>query len=87
MLDHASWMLTLAHYTNKLPGTEPSLTNKQIKNVFSTALATTVYPIGTTSCQQDIIKFMSNKKLFADTQNLDHALHKKKHNNLKDNSS
>jgi hypothetical protein len=34
MLDHSSRMLTLARYGNKLPGAEPPLTDKQIKNLY-----------------------------------------------------
>jgi hypothetical protein len=50
--------------------------------VFSSALATAVYPLWTTCCQHSIAGhyqiYEQNERLFANTQNLARALDKKK---------
>ena len=84
-LDHSSRMLTLARYGNKLPGTEPPLTGEQIKKCIFTSFPLLWQQQYIRSGQRvantplsDIIEFMSNEKLFADTQNSARALEKKK---------
>jgi hypothetical protein len=93
MLDHSSRMLTLAHYGNKLPGTKSPLTEQIKKCIFqSFPLLWQQQCICSGQCFANtplshIIEFMSNKKLFADMQNLAHTLDKKKPFNQKDDSS
>jgi hypothetical protein len=84
-LNHLSRMLTLACYGNKLTDTEPPLTSKQTKKYMlaSFPLIWQQQYIRSGQCVantplSDIIEFMSNEKLFADTQNLARALDKKK---------
>jgi hypothetical protein len=93
-LDHSSRMLTLACYGNKLPGTEPPLNDEQIKKCIfhSFPLLWQQQYIHSGQCVantplSDIIEFMSNEKLFADTQSSACALDKKNHFQTKDNSS
>jgi hypothetical protein len=76
-LDHSSRMLTLARYGNKLPGTEPPLTDEQVKKCIFTS-----FPLAwqqqfirsgqrvATTALADIIEFMSNEKIFADSHHL-----------------
>jgi hypothetical protein len=85
MLDHSSRMLTLARYGNKLPCAEPPLTNKPIRKCIFQSFPLLWQQQYIHSGQRvantplsDIIEFMSNKKLFADTQNSACALDKKK---------
>jgi hypothetical protein len=84
-LDHSSRMLTLARYGNRLPGTEPVLTDDQVKKIIFQS-----YPLlwqqqyvrsgqrVSNSTLSEIVEFMSNEKLFADTQNATRAFEKKK---------
>jgi hypothetical protein len=84
-LDHSSRMLTLARYGNKLPGTEPLLTDDQVKKCIFQS-----YPLTwqqqyirsgqrqATASLSDIVEFMSNEKLFADTQSNARNADKKK---------
>jgi hypothetical protein len=92
-LDHASRMLTLARYGNKLPGAEPPLTSEQIKKCIFASFPLLWQQQYIRSGQRvantplsDIIEFMSNEKLFADTQNSARALDKKKPFQQKDDS-
>jgi len=75
-LDHSSRMLTLARYGNKLPGTEPVLTDDQVKKCIFSSFPLTWQQQYIRSGQRvantslsDIIEFMSNEKIFADAQN------------------
>jgi hypothetical protein len=84
MLDHSNRMLTLACYGNKLPGTEPPLTDEQIKKCIFQSFPLVWQQQYIRSGQRvantpsDIVEFMSNEKLFADMQNSACALNKKK---------
>jgi hypothetical protein len=78
-------MLTLAHYGNKLPGTEPPLTDEQVKKhiiLFFSLLWQQQFILSgqhvATTTLSDISEFMSKEKLFADLQNSVHAHDKKK---------
>jgi hypothetical protein len=93
-LDHSSRMLTLARYGNKLPGTEPTLTDEQVKKcifhsfplLWQQQYIRSGQRVANTSLS-DIIEFMSNEKLFADTQNSARVLDKKKPFVAKDDST
>jgi hypothetical protein len=84
-LEHSSRMLTLARYGNKLPGNEPPLTDEQVKKCIFNSFPLSWQQqfirsgqrIATTSLS-DIIEFMSNEKIFADTQHTTRNLDNKK---------
>jgi hypothetical protein len=85
ILDHSSRMLTLARYGNKLPGIEPALNDEQIKKFIFQSFPALWQQQYIRSGQRvagtplaDIIEFMSNEKLFADTQNAARMSDKKK---------
>jgi hypothetical protein len=74
-LTHSSRMLTLARYGNRLPGTEPPLTDLQVKKCifhsFPQAWQQQFVRTGqhvATPQLSDIIEFMSNEKSFADAK-------------------
>jgi hypothetical protein len=77
ILEHSSRMLTLARYGNKLPGTEPPLTDEQVKKqifhsfplLWQQQFIRSGQHVANTTLS-DICEFMSNEKLFADTQTL-----------------
>jgi hypothetical protein len=83
--EHSSQMLTLARYGNKLPGTEPPLTDEQVKKhifhsfplLWQQQFIRSGQHVATTTLS-DISEFMSNQKLFADSQNSVRAHDKKK---------
>jgi hypothetical protein len=84
-LDHSSRMLTLARYGNKLPGSEPPLTEQQIKKCIFHSFPLKWQQQFIRSGQQvattilsDIIEFMSNEKSFADAQDSTKPPDKKK---------
>jgi hypothetical protein len=74
-LTHSSRMLTLARYGNRLPGTDPGLSELQIKkSIFHSfpqswqqQFVRTGQHVATTQLS-DIIEFMSNEKSFADAK-------------------
>jgi hypothetical protein len=81
----------LARYGNKLPGAEPPLTSEQIKKcifasfplLWQQQYIRSGQRVSTTPLS-DIIEFVSNKKLFADTLNASRSNDKKKHFHQKD---
>jgi hypothetical protein len=85
ILDHSSRMLTLTRYGNRLPGTEPILTEEQIKKCIFTSFPLAWQQQFIRSGQRvalralsDIIEFMSNKKIFADSHHAVKNLDNKK---------
>jgi hypothetical protein len=74
-LTHSSRMLTLARYGNRLPGTDPGLSELQIKKCifhsfpqsWQQQFVRTGQHVATTQLS-DIIEFMSNEKSFADAK-------------------
>ena len=93
-LDHSSRMLTLARYANKLPGNDPPLMEEQIKKCIFQSFPVLWQQQYIRSGQRvvntplsDIIEFMSNEKLFADTQHAIKNLDKKKPFHTKEDNS
>jgi hypothetical protein len=74
-LTHSSRMLTLARYGNKLPGTDPELTEAQVKKCifhsfpqsWQQQFIRTGQSVANTQLS-DMIEFMSNEKSFADAK-------------------
>jgi hypothetical protein len=74
-LTHSSRMLTLARYGNRLPGTDPQLTELQVKKCifhsFPQSWQQQFVQMGQHVAMtqlSDILKFMSNEKSFADAK-------------------
>jgi hypothetical protein len=94
-LEHSSRMLTLARYGNKLPGNEPALTEEQVKKCifqsYPTKWQQQFIRSGqrvATSTLSDIVEFMNNEKIFADSQDTTKNGDKKKpSNSFKDSHS
>jgi hypothetical protein len=94
-LEHSSRMLTLARYGNKLPGNEPVLNDEQVKKCifqsYPTKWQQQFIRSGqrvATSTLSDIVEFMNNEKIFADSQDTSKTTDKKKaSNSFKDSRS